>query len=363
MRGIQIICGIYRHGRKFLATILVVVFLLPLVSTTRRAYAEKKAGDYKTFTLFFENDLFDGTDRQYTNGVKLTWMSQDLQNYCDDPRIPQWSHPIIERLPFVNRPGTQRIASLSIGQNIYTPEDIKIAELMEDDRPYAGITYLGFGFLSKDSRRVDTVEITLGMVGPRSYADKTQEIIHKLVDSIEPQGWRHQLKDEPILNLYYERKLRWKQLDMKSGWGMDLIPHLGVALGNAWTGLNMGGQLRFGWNLPHDYGTSLIRPGSDTNAPIDDNDPRFNAPFHRLGIHLFAGVDARYVAHYIFLDGNTFRDSHSVEKKPLVGNFVVGIGAIFHRLKVSYGHVFQTKEFYGQKERQSFGSLTFSFSY
>lgn len=350
--------------RKTLALIILAFcLLLPAMATPPTAHAEKRPGGYKTFTLSFENDLFDGTDRQYTNGVKLTWMSQDLSRYQDDRRIPKWSYPLIEALPVINRPGAQRIVSFSIGQNIYTPEDIRLTELSENDRPYAGITYLGFGLHSKDRRRMDTIEINLGMVGPHSYAEETQKIVHEITNSAEPRGWRHQLKDEFIINLFYERKWRFKEMDMGRGWGADLIPHLGGALGNAWTGLNVGSQVRFGWNLPNDFGTFLIRPGSDTNAPIDDKDPRFNPRFHRLGIHLFAGVDVRYMAHYIFLDGNTFRDSHSVDKRPVVGNFMVGVGVIFHRLKVSYGHVFQTKEFYGQKEAQSYGSLTFSFSY
>jgi lipid A 3-O-deacylase len=342
---------------------LVLALSLPFVMAAAKAHAEKRPEDYKTFTLYFENDLFKGTDRQYTNGVKLTWMSKDLRRYRDEQRVPKWSNPVFESLPFINRPGAQRKVSFSIGQNIYTPEDIEIAELMEDDRPYAGITYLEFGFHCVDRRKMDTLAINLGMIGPHSYAEETQKIVHELVDSAEPQGWQHQLKDEPILNLFYERKWRFKQLALGNGWGVDWIPHLGAAAGNAWTGLNLGHQIRFGWNLPNDFGTFLIRPGSDTNAPIDEADPRLSDPYHRVGVHFFAGMDGRYVARYIFLDGNTFRDSHSVDKVPFVGNFIAGVGIIFHRLKVSYAHVFQTKEFYSQKDAQSYGSITFSYSY
>jgi hypothetical protein len=30
------------------------------------------------FTFYLENDYFGGTDRHYTNGVKLSWLSRDL---------------------------------------------------------------------------------------------------------------------------------------------------------------------------------------------------------------------------------------------------------------------------------------------
>ncbi len=78
--------------------------------------------------LFLENDIFRGTDREYTNGVKLTWISQDLSSYREDPRVPEWSYPIIEELPFVNEPRFQGNISFSLGQNMYGPEDIQRKE-------------------------------------------------------------------------------------------------------------------------------------------------------------------------------------------------------------------------------------------
>ena len=58
-------------------------------------------------------------------------------------------HRLIERMPFVNDPERQRTVSVSLGQNIYTPEDKERSDLILDDRPYAGITYLGLGLHSK----------------------------------------------------------------------------------------------------------------------------------------------------------------------------------------------------------------------
>jgi len=39
----------------------------------------------------------------------------------EDGRLPGWSYPIINRLPFVKNPTAQRAISLSIGQLIFTP--------------------------------------------------------------------------------------------------------------------------------------------------------------------------------------------------------------------------------------------------
>jgi lipid A 3-O-deacylase len=327
------------------------------------AFAEKSPDDYGTFTFYLENDVFTGTDREYTNGMKLTWISQDLTDYCNNPHVPEWGRSVIDCLPFVNEPGFTRNISISVGQNMYAPEDLERTDLVPDQRPYAGIAYLAVGFHSKNSRRMDTLEIDLGILGPHSYAEQVQKTWHNWIDTTEPMGWDHQLKDEPILNVFYERKWKVLQSQGLEGFAYDFIPHLGCSLGNAFTGANFGGQFRFGWNLPNDFGTFLIRPGSDTNAPVDGNDPRFFPAFERFGIHLFAGVYARAVLRNILLDGNTFRDSHSVDKKGFVVHMMTGVGILIHRYKLSCAYVRQTREYDTQKEKQEYGAITVSCSF
>lgn len=348
---------------EYAKSLFICFLIASAMAYSKLSFAEKTPKDHSTFTFYLENDVFTGTDREYTNGVKLTWISRDLTDYRNDPRIPDWGHPVIDRLPFVNEPGLTRNVSLSVGQNMYAPEDLKRTDLIPDQRPYAGITYLALGFHSKDSKRMDTLEVDLGIVGPHSYAEEIQETWHRWIDSTEPRGWEHQLKDEPVLNLFYERKWRALRSEIGQGLAYDLIPHLGCSLGNAFTGANFGGQFRLGWNLPNDFGTFLIRPGSDTNAPMDEKDPRFFPAFNRFGVHVFAGLDGRAVLRNILLDGNTFLDSHSVDKKPFVLNTMVGVGVLVHRFKISYAYVLQTKEYETQREEQAYGAITISYSF
>jgi len=47
------------------------------------------------------------------------------------------------------------------------------------------------------------------------------------------------------------------------------------------------------------------------------------------GGYVFAGVEGRAVARDIFLDGNTFQKSPSVDKEPLVGELAVGAALLF----------------------------------
>ncbi|MDO9515928.1 MAG: lipid A deacylase LpxR family protein [Syntrophales bacterium] len=313
-----------------------------------------------TFTLYMENDFFYNTDREYTSGIKLSWVSPDLTEHRDTPFVPEWGYPLIEQLPFINKPGYRRSVSFSFGQGMYTPEEIERSDLMADERPYAGITYLAVGFHGKNTQQMDTLEFNVGIIGPHSYVEAGQKVSHRWVAATDPQGWDHQLRDEPIINAFFERKWRLLRTEYGRGLTYDFIPHIGGGVGNAFTGANVGGEIRFGWNLPNDFGTYIIRPGSDGNAPLDSSDPRLFRLFRRLGVHLFLAADGTAVARNILLDGNTFRDSHSVDKEHFVACFVGGIGIIAGRFKITYAHVYQTKEFKTQKKDQQYGAISVS---
>jgi hypothetical protein len=338
-----------------------MVFLL-LLGIAPLFYLESAEGKEKlgAFSLYFENDLFADTDQNYTNGMKLSLISPDLTGYAESGKLPEWSLPLIRLLPFINKPGFQRNVALCIGQNMYTPEDISREDLIEDDRPYAGWAYLGIAFHSKNERRLDTMEFQLGIVGPASGAEQAQKFVHKLRDIQRPNGWDNQLKNEPGLAIIYERKLRLLQGGASGVPGFDVIAHLGGTLGNVYTYANAGMEARAGWNIPMDFGDSIIRPAGDTNAPASALDPHLSGK-PGFSLYAFSSVGGRVVLRDIFLDGNTFTDSHSVDKKYFVAGVCAGVSLIIHRFKLSYAHVFHTKEFYGQKDNHSFGSITLSF--
>jgi lipid A 3-O-deacylase len=344
-------------------SITLVLGILLLVSVrTAGATPEKEVEKSWTFSFYFENDMFADTDQNYTNGTKLTWISPDLSRYRDSGKLPEWSLPYIRRLPFINEKDLIRNVAFSIGQNMFTPQDIAEKGLIEDDRPYGGWTYGGVAFQSKNDRRLDTIEIQLGMVGPASFTDRTQDLVHKLRDIQRPEGWDNQIKDEPGLAMIYERKWRIPERSIRGALGYDVITHLGGVLGNVYTYANIGAECRVGWNIPIDFGTSLIRPGGDTNAPVSARDPRIIRA-RGFSVHVFGAVNGRAVLRDIFLDGNTFSNSHSVEKEPFVAEAAAGVSLIVHRFKISYAQVFQTKTFRIQKDSHSFGSITLSFSY
>lgn len=353
-----------RHGAAlaWLVTAMRLACALLMLAGPAAAGAQARFDNSWTFSFHFENDLFADTDQNYTSGVKLSWVSPDMTRFRDSDELPRWSHGLIEQLPFINAPDRERNVVLSVGQNIFTPQDTSRSDLVTDDRPYAGWLYLGVGFHSKTESRLDTLELQLGVVGPLSFAEQAQLLVHELRDLDKPNGWEHQLENEPGLNFIYERNWRDAPFGAGHGPGFDVITHMGGAVGNVYTYANLGFEVRAGWNLPDDFGTSTIRPGGDTNDPVSRDDPRRDKKT-RFGFHVFAFTDGRVVARDIFLDGNTFADSHSVDKRRFVADIAVGAALIYGRFKLSWARVWRTREFEGQPSSHRFGSITLSYTF
>jgi lipid A 3-O-deacylase len=315
----------------------------------------------EVFNLYYENDLFAGTDSNYTSGIKLSWVSANLEDYINDPCLPKWVRQL-NRFSQSLQPGAfdTRNMVVSLGQSMYTPTDKFRSDLITDDRPYAGWLYMGFAYNARTAREMDTVEIDIGVVGSASLARQTQNTIHDWRGIDRFNGWDNQLNNELGIQFVKERKNKVLVISEADGPKIDAITHYGFGLGNVKTYLNAGLEMRIGTFLPDDFGTSPIRPAGDSNAPLPITASR------RLssgGIHTFVAFDARAVAHNIFLDGNTFSDSHSVAKEYFVGDISAGIAWQWAGGKITYAQIWRSKEFREQKEAQSFGSLTLSLEY
>ncbi len=308
------------------------------------------------FTFYFENDLFGGTDRHYTNGAKFSWLSRDLVSWAPDG----WRKTFVDALPFVNRPGAQKDLGFAFGQNMYTPQNRDVFVPDPTDRPYAGWSYVELSFLSKTESVLDTLSFQAGMVGPHSYAGDVQRAVHRWTANARPNGWEYQIKDEVGVNIVYERKWRLYARALANVLGVDLVPHLGASVGNVQTYANTGATLRLGLNLPSDFGVQLIRPGGAGSTPIDDLDPRVS-PHKNWSVFVFGAGDGRAVARDIFLDGNTFRASRHVGKEPFVADLSFGFGVIAGRWQFTFTQVGRTKEFKTQQENwNKFGSVSLS---
>ncbi|MCK4837699.1 MAG: lipid A deacylase LpxR family protein [Desulfobulbaceae bacterium] len=352
------------HSNNLTLATLFLSLALSTISAAEAQEADQKK-IYDTLTIYWENDAFAGTDRDYTNGSKITWSTPFLIDKTES-HLPEWSYYFINKVPFVNDPESSRAVSVSIGQNIYTPEDVWQTSLVVDDRPYAGYLYSATGFHSRTSNRKNSWEFQLGIVGPLSFAEETQTWSHDLLGSKRTEGWDNQLSNEISLEAIYESQWMLLNSDHSRGYSYDLIPHMGFRMGNVATYLNAGAEVRFGLNLPGNFGSCPIRAGCATNSAFNStfNDaPLSNRDTWFTGWYLFFAVDGRAVLHDIFLDGNTFKDSHSVKREVWVADLMTGIAFDFGNVRTTYSYIFRTKQFKEDDNNQIFGSLNISLAY
>lgn len=307
------------------------------------------------FSILEENDsLFSDSDKHYTQGLRL--------GYLSDPLIEGWRYNAFDfandALPFFAADGDrQRRFDIVLGQSIYTPSNLHLNPPSPTDRPYAGWLYTGASLMQEDGgNQLTNLELLVGVVGPGSFAQQTQNDWHQFVVGIPGgQGWHNQLKNEPGMALSYEKRWRFDIVSLGAV-GMDIVPEVGITAGNVLTYGSAGTILRIGSDLGVDYGSARIRPGPSGTDWFDSA-----KLLHPLGWYVFFGGEGRAVARNIFLDGNTFATSRSVDKKPLVGDLTAGV-ALFWKddARLDIGLLSRTKEFYGQQGEDSYAGIRFS---
>lgn len=319
---------------------LAVAVLLCLLATT--AAAQSPAG---TLSVIFDNDTFVGTDRYYTGGLRISWTTQAGPERG-------WEHAMARLLPVFPDRGTLRV-SYTLAQRTYTPDDLSDPTPPPDSRPYAGWLYGAVGLMTETHGQLDQIQLAIGVVGPLALAEEIQRTVHALTGSEMPAGWDTQLHNEPALLLSYRRSWRVVNVSRADGFDFDITPFAGGALGNVFTYVSAGAAFRFGYDMTNEYGLPLM----STNLP---GPAYFGKPDPGFGWYLFLGLRARAVAHNIFLDGNTFAESRSVDREPLVGSVQLGLALNIGDVAVAYTQVWRTRRFEAQGEAQAFGVVTLS---
>ena len=314
-----------------------------------------RLGTHATVNLRIDNDMFGGMgqDQGYSNGFLVSMVSPNLANYTDDPCLPRPARRLNRYLAWLQPDGFDEQNMIAgFGQLLYTPTDRARTDLIADDRPYAAALLLSFGYNARKGDRLRTTQLRLGMVGPSAFGEQVQNRWHDVIGSDRFDGWDHQLRDEPVLQLIHERRKRLGRRETPGGWGWDLTRHWGGSLGNFATYANVGGEWRFGARLPDDFGTAPLRPAGENTSPVKEVADR------RWHGHVFVAVDARWVLHDITLDGNTFKSSHSVDKRPMVAD--IGYGVALHRghWRFALARYHRTREFDGQEDIPVYGTFT-----
>lgn len=154
------------------------------------------------FRVYYENDFFTGTDRDYTQGILLEWVNPSIRHFPLTALLWRPKHGAVKY-------------GLALENNGYTPNHIDKAPIQYGDRPYAGVLLLKTFLTAVNTDRHERVSTTLstGLIGPWAGDEDMQKDIHHWIHYIQPLGWGNQVKNDVALDyqLNYEREfLSWK---------------------------------------------------------------------------------------------------------------------------------------------------------
>lgn len=309
----------------------------------RQTSAEPRT-DGPTLGFVWENDSFGGTDRNYTNGVRLSYVTRAEPASTERFGLAA----LVQRGDNV----VTRRRSFALGHSIFTPRDIEAVEPLPDQHPYAGYAYGEYAEVYEQEGRLHQFTVQLGIVGPSAGGEALQNNYHALIGGEEARGWDNQIDDEVGVTLSYDGRRR-TVLDMAipGGLDFDITPNVGVSVGNVRINGRAGLTARLGVNLAADYGPPRVRPALA------------GAGFFQPGAgpYVFAGIQGVGVVHDIFLDGSLFRDGDpSVDSKAGFFDAQGGLAVTVGKTRFAYTYVYRSEEFDGQDGPQIFGAASLS---
>ena len=262
--------------------------------------------------ISYDNDLFRGTDRWYTQGIGIDVYSWKLRE-----------NPINSILLQLKSSDRDRFG-IEFRTHGCTPASIISYNILVGDRPYAGVFSLGMVQVSqqKDRKLRLTTKLELGMIGPAALGEETQTFIHKLTGSDLPLGWQFQIPNSPIIN-YNVRIERGPFFRLPKFIRYDLYSQAKLGTFHS----NISGGLEF----------SLGR----LNNPIATMDHRFSFYLYGQSSATLVGYDASLMGGIIDRSGYHLKYS---EIKPLVLRQKVGLAFGAPHFSFRFEFAFLSKE-------------------
>lgn len=301
-------------------------------------YAFRDSKDLSSLEFTTENDLYStlvthGGDKYYTNGFKLAYVTPSLSG---DPGV--WNGR----------------AHFGVAQEMYTAKNDGVAVPPSDDHPYSAWLYGMIGYGWEDESTLDLLTLRAGVVGPSALGRQVQNGYHRLAGEGLAKGWGTQLRDEPGVDIEWRRTWRSRLSGEGAGVGSDLLPRIGYEIGTVRHILSFGTQVRFGKNLPNDFGVKSSRDSAVDGAPVKFSGSGLS-PDSYYG---FADVLLEARAWNMALDGNMYHKGNGVPTNRFMTQGGFGIAAHWAGTKIALAEYVRTEEFKGQSGPFWYGSLT-----
>lgn len=262
--------------------------------------------------ITYDNDIFRGTDRWYTQGIGIDVYSQKLKKNPLNAMLVRLKHSDRDRY------------GIEFRTHGCTPASIVTSTILIGDRPYAGVFSLGVARTSQQSTKELrlTSQFELGMIGPAALGEQTQTTIHKFTGSDLPNGWEFQIKNAPIVN-YTVRLEKGIKFGNPSIFKSSLFGQ--GKLGTFQTNVSGGIDLSLGWR----------------NDPFSQNKHRFECFLYSQSAFTAIAYDASLMGGIINRDG--YRLTYS-NLKPLVFRQHVGIVLAVPHVSFAFDLAFISRE-------------------
>jgi lipid A 3-O-deacylase len=317
-----------------------------------------------TLSLYHDNDILNGTDRDYTSGLRVAWTSEKRNDLEKVPSIfrglnylsgASGSLDAFSQLWGFDKPNEVSYQyGTAVTQLMYTPTTFTVP-IPPNERPYAGWLGLGFSLHTTDEIAMNSVELNLGVVGPSSFAEETQDTVHSLINSEIFEGWNSQIPDELTVNLNLKQTRGYTFFQAGDisyfPFSMNGASEASVSLGNFRTDASLGFYTQIGHNVTSEFSNPRLSTTANSTGWSDSQDSHFSA-------YLIFGAKVSAVLHDISLDGPVFRDFETNESsKPFVADLYYGLGLRYRDWEFSYVNTLRSKEYKSQQDSQAFSSI------
>lgn len=276
-----------------------------------------------------DNDAFGHSDDQYTSGLAISYVPKPVASF-EQTSLPDAVGSWLEDRWFFNDED-QRFVIYSLSHRLFTPTDLSAKQLVKDDIPYSALLY-GTAVVGSQSRdSLNALSLSVGVVGPLAYGEEVQSAMHGLIDSAEPEGWDNQLENELLVNVGFDSRRRLASFGARGGFGGDFLGSVSGTLGNLQTQATVATTFRAGYGVPTNFHmqTPFLTEESLGLRAYDEVE-------HKWSAYGFVGVGVSALANAIYLDGNTFRDSHSVSHDHIVSRGSFGLALRYSKLLLTF---------------------------
>lgn len=305
-----------------------------------------------SLNIAWDNDLLTGSDRGYTNGVKLSYLTATADNpHKKSSTLARYAADSLGFLPGIVHPEKKQALAFSLRQLMVTPADITADEPKLNDLPYAGYLSASTTMWSWDANTITGYGVHLGIVGPESGAEASQKWVHKLTGSEKPKGWNYQLGTDVVggVQASHARKI------VSSGSPDSLeqeVSLIGSAtLSSFRTNGRVGMVWRMGQHLPANFIPDYAGTASTIGLP--------GALSARSGWSLFIGLGLEYVP-YSYLDENS--DPYQFDESLVQGQAGIGGTWQWNQLQLALILRATTGEEDSNKDNFSFGTVSMTWA-